>query len=571
MSDVAVPSLDVATPERVSVELPVAGIGFRALAYAIDLGVLFGTGIVLYFLYSLTNTDTVELLRSWSSLERAFALLLFFLVLWGYWTGLEVAWRGQTLGKRVMRIRVVRFDGSPVGPFESAVRNLLRLVDFLPTCYPVGLITMLVDRRHRRLGDIVAGTILVREEAFDLSRYEVAHTRAARTLGPEELESVTGFLERMPSLDPDARLRLGRQLCAKNGAGDVASWDEATITAFLSSFGSGDTPRAIATFVQRRIADWRTLERLLEGLRGRTLSLEQLGQIDRLYRRASGDLAHAQSFFGGSDVHRFLNQLCGQAYGAIYQRSGARLVGILTFYRQTFPRVARDALVYTKVAGGLMALGAVLGATTVALSPGGADVLLDPMLMDHIRRRELWTDLLLERLHPAEVATAIFTNNLRVSFSAFAAGITAGVGTVGLLIVNGVHVGAILAACAQHGVAGTMLSFMAAHGPVELSIIAMTGGAGLMMGHAIISPGERPRGTVLREQASKAIQLVLGCAPFLVAIGIVEGFVSPGAFFPWPLKVMLGLSTGFGFWRYLLRAGQERLTPPASARAASPT
>ncbi|MDP1920792.1 MAG: stage II sporulation protein M, partial [Myxococcales bacterium] len=224
----------------------------------------------------------------------------------------------------------------------------------------------------------------------------------------------------------------------------------------------------------------------------------------------------------------------------------------------TFPAVARQTLGYTKVAAALLVLGAILGATTVWLSPGGADLILDPMLLDHIRRRELWTDQILEQLHPAEAAIAIFTNNLRVSFLAFAAGITAATGTVLMMVFNGLHIGAILACCAQNDVAGTMLSFMSAHGPVELSIIAMTGGAGLMIGHAMIEPGERPRGVVLRERATKAVQLVLGCSPFLVAIGIVEGFVSPGAFFPWPLKLLLGVATGFAFWRYLLRGGLPR-------------
>ncbi|MDX2013464.1 MAG: stage II sporulation protein M [Myxococcaceae bacterium] len=554
MSEVAVPSLDVATPERVSVELPVAGIGFRALAYAIDLAVLFGAAVVLFFLYSLTKPDVAQILQRSTSLERAFAGLLVFAVLWGYWTGLEVLWRGQTLGKRLMGIRVVRADGSPVGPFESAVRNLLRLVDFLPSCYPVGLVTMLIDRRHRRLGDILAGTILVREEVFDLSRYERAHERTTRTLAPADLEIVARFVERMPTLDAEARLRLGRQLCIKFGAAEASAWDEAAIRAWLTSFGSGADVPALWRFVQRRVADWRLLEERLASVVKRSASLEQLAQVDRLYRQASADLAHAQTFFGGSDVHRYLNQLCGQAYGVIYQRTGARLSGLVDFYRRTFPAVAREALPYTKAAAALMTLGAVLGATTVTLAPGGADALLDPMLLDHIRRRELWTDLLLERLHPAEVATSIFTNNLRVSFLAFASGITGGVGTVGLLLYNGVHVGGVVAACAQHGVAGTMLAFMSAHGPVELSIIAMTGGAGLLVGHGLIAPGERPRGVVLRERGTQAIQLVLGCAPFLVAIGVVEGFVSPGSFFPWPLKLLLGVTTGVAFWRYLLRA-----------------
>lgn len=557
-------SIDVTTPERVSVELPVAGIGFRALAYAIDVGTLFGALIVAYFLYSLVGKSAIEVFNGLTSLERAAGLLVLFLGIWGYWTGLEVLWRGQTLGKRLMRIRVVRADGSPVGPLESAIRNLLRVIDFLPGCYPIGVMTMLIDRRHRRLGDLVAGTILVREEDFDLSRYERAPDARARTLPAAELEVVSSFLARLPELEPAARLRIGRQLCVRTGtpASEAEAMDEAAVRARLEGFGSGDHPGGINPFVIKRVQDWRELERLLGSLEARSVTLAELSTIDRLYRRATADLAHAQAFFGGTDVHRFLNQLCGQAYGAIYRRTGGGLRGVVNFYAKVFPELARQTIGYTKVAAGLMTLGAVLGATTVSLSPGGAALILDPLLLDHIRRRELWTDLLLEQLHPAEAAIAIFTNNLRVSFLAFASGVAAGVGTVLLLIFNGVHVGAIVAACAQHGVAGPMLSFMSAHGPVELSIIAMTGGAGLMLGHALIEPGERPRGAVLRERATRAVQLVLGCSPFLVAIGVVEGFVSPGPFFPWPLKLVLGAATGFAFWRYLLRGGLP--SPPAA-------
>lgn len=546
-------SVDVTTPERVSVELPVAGIGFRALAYGIDLALLFGVGLVVYFGYSFVGPSAIDVFEGLTGLERAGAVLALFVMIWGYWTGLEVLWRGQTLGKRLMRIRVVRFDGAPVGPFESAVRNLLRVIDFMPLWYAVGLITMLIDRRHRRLGDIVAGTILVREEDFDLGRYLETRPQAARTLDAGELELVTSYLSRMTSLDLDARLKLGRGLCTRLGA-DAKDFTEPQVQQYLESFGSTGAPNGIEPFVQRRIADWKALEALLAKVDRRALSVADLSSVDRLYRRAASDLAHAQTFFGGSEVHRFLNQLCGQGYGTLYRRR-ARLEGMREFFVRGFPSIAREAMPYTRVAAWLMLGGVLLGLTTVAFAPSGAAVLLEPRLLDHILRRELWTDQLLEQLHPAEVAVSIFTNNLRVSFSAFATGITAGIGTVALLAFNGLQIGAILMACAQNDVAGTMLSFMAAHGPVELSIIAITGGAGLMMGHALIEPGERSRSVALREHAGKAVRLVIGCAPFLIAVGIVEGFVSPGDFFPWPLKVALGVGTGFAFWRYLLRAG----------------
>ncbi len=223
------PKLDVATPERVSVSLPIAGIGSRSIAQLIDLALLFGALMVVFFLASLVVPDMLKAVQGLSGVERALGTLIVFAAVWGYWTGLEIAWRGQTVGKRVMKIRVVKSDGSPIGVFESAVRNLLRVVDFLPLCYPVGLISMLVDARHRRLGDLVAGTMLVREEQIDLSRYAAS---AASQLSPQDVEVLTGFLARFDSLAPEAQLKLGMQLVARHGGVGVAA-DAAAIRAYL--------------------------------------------------------------------------------------------------------------------------------------------------------------------------------------------------------------------------------------------------------------------------------------------------------------------------------------------------
>ncbi len=228
------PAIQVATPERVQVDLPIAGIGSRSIAYLIDLGVLFGGLLVLFFLYSLVVPDLLQAAQGLSAIGRAVAGLVLFAALWGYWTGFEVAWRGQSIGKRVMQIRVVKSDGSPVGVFESAVRNLLRIVDFLPMCYPVGMIAMLVDARHRRLGDLLAGTMLVREEKIDLGRFAAA---SGARLAPQDLEVVTSFLARFDALDANAQRTLGAQLLARHGG--PADADPAAIKAFLTGLTKG--------------------------------------------------------------------------------------------------------------------------------------------------------------------------------------------------------------------------------------------------------------------------------------------------------------------------------------------
>lgn len=206
-------ALQLATPERVAVDLPVAGLGTRAMAYGLDVGMLWSVLLVVYFALSFWVPDPVGAVLELSSLVRTLSAAAVFAALWIYWTALETLWNGQTPGKRLLRIRVVKADGSNVTLFTSAVRNLMRVIDFMPACYPVGLITMLIDKQHRRLGDIVAGTVLVREEQIDLSKYE----QVKADLAVNELELATSYLARFPNFEPAAQVRVGRLLASKLG------------------------------------------------------------------------------------------------------------------------------------------------------------------------------------------------------------------------------------------------------------------------------------------------------------------------------------------------------------------
>ncbi|AEI66555.1 stage II sporulation protein M [Corallococcus macrosporus] len=325
----------------------------------------------------------------------------------------------------------------------------------------------------------------------------------------------------------------------------------------------------LPAYVARRRADWDALQALLAKQRSGTLKLEELRTLDTLYRRASADLAHAQTFYAGTDAHRFLNQLCGQAYASIYQPPRERWPALRHFFRREFPATLRRERGFVGASAALFFLGILLGALVVLWEPRGAELLVPSGVRHYVAQGRMWTDDLLSVAPPNSVASGIATNNLTVTIATFALGLTFGLGTLFILVNNGVHIGAITALCAREGMLGGMLDFIAAHGPVELSIIIIAGGAGLMVGQALIDPGELPRGQALAVRGREAVKLVLGCAPFLALIGVVEGYVSPGDLFPTWVKAALGLALGALFWGYLLRAGRTEAeatgTPADSA------
>lgn len=248
MSTASSPHLDVATPERVALTLPVAGIGYRCLAWLVDASLLFFFWVAAYFVFTLLVSDVLGVFQALSGLGRTLLVLGVFATQWLYWTVGEVFFHGQTPGKRVLGIRVVRLDGAPVGLFESAVRNLCRAVDFLPVAYAAGLTCMLLTPQHRRLGDLLAGTLLVREERIDLDKYtaptaDTAPAPATRALTPEEVELVLSFLSRAPGLAPEVRRRLGERLVDRVGGQTLSAESRAAVLA---------SPESLEAFLRAR-------------------------------------------------------------------------------------------------------------------------------------------------------------------------------------------------------------------------------------------------------------------------------------------------------------------------------
>ncbi len=202
----------VHTPEGVDLHLPVAGPLLRSVAWGIDAVIRLGAVIAAAAAFGLMESTGV-----------GWYLLALFAVLWLYPVVFEAMWNGQTPGKRAMRLRVVRADGAPVGWLGAFVRNLLRTVDMLPFGYAIGIASGLLDPWGRRLGDLVAGTVVIHVPTLPTQVQMHASDGIeapilAVPLRPAEQAALIAFGERAPALTLERQEELSDLLSAMTGA-----------------------------------------------------------------------------------------------------------------------------------------------------------------------------------------------------------------------------------------------------------------------------------------------------------------------------------------------------------------
>jgi len=213
--------LRIDTPEQIALELPIAGIGSRFLAIAVDT-VLQATISFAGFM-ALSVFQLPVLLRSVIGvLGPALAILFTFCVYWGYFAFFEILWSGRTPGKRLAGIRVIKDTGRPINAFEAIGRNVLRAVDFLPAMYAVGVVCMMLNRNSRRLGDFVAGTIVVHDKQsealrpnWQAERSVTMTTGQVGAMTADELQLIETYLQRRLDLDEYVRSRMADQIVSR--------------------------------------------------------------------------------------------------------------------------------------------------------------------------------------------------------------------------------------------------------------------------------------------------------------------------------------------------------------------
>ena len=218
--------LTIDTPEQVHLEFTLAGIGSRFMATFLDTLiqlVVYGVLIISVLLFAL---------NPFTGRAPMWVLAIFFFVVfcvyWGYYAIFEIVWKGQTPGKRWAGIRVIKESGRPITPFEAIARNLMRVVDWLPSLYGVGVVTMLLNSQNRRLGDFVAGTLVVHETSdrettlfFNTGEKAEFLFPQAAGLNLQEAELIETFLARRLDIPRDVRqqnaLRIAEMISARLG------------------------------------------------------------------------------------------------------------------------------------------------------------------------------------------------------------------------------------------------------------------------------------------------------------------------------------------------------------------
>ncbi|HXG86291.1 MAG TPA: stage II sporulation protein M [Pyrinomonadaceae bacterium] len=315
----------------------------------------------------------------------------------------------------------------------------------------------------------------------------------------------------------------------------------------------------MSRFIDNRKNNWERLEDLLaltDMLSLRGLSKAEVREFGELYRRAASDLAIARSETRDPKLINYLNSLVIRAHGKIYRADSSGASIVWQFFTRDFPQAFRRSLRYTVLAFTVFML---FGLASFLLCYTDANfaerIGLDDIRIAAQNNQQWWLNL-----NEANQigASDILTNNIRVTFIAFAYGAIFGVGTLYVLITNALSIGGVLGVCYKTNpeFGAALVTFMVGHGVIELSCIFFCGGAGMMLGYALINPGDLTRGEALKKRGLEAVRVVFGAACLLVVAGIIEGFLSPSNLPP-VVKYLTGILTGIAMYSYLFFVGRE--------------
>jgi uncharacterized membrane protein SpoIIM required for sporulation len=455
--------------------------------------------------------------------------------------------------------------------------------------YLAGIVAVATSRTGKRIGDHLAGTIVVRERVLSTERVRPASKEPAAgsvravsaTLRDNELEILERFLARLDTLSRDRREVLAIQLAdrfdvARDSADIIAALHDlyqrerslrAQGVAARDETGAAREQYAIMAEGEAR---WGQFARQLADAqrRGlRSMSSEEVASFVAAYREIATDLARLSTASRGRELDAVfrLSRLVAGGHNLLYRQKRIAFKSIGEYLLVTVPfEVRRSAPAIAAAAVLLFGSGAA-SFVAVVREPATAELLVPPGMIDRAeadaaRAREgnaAYIDV--DAYARPLIASSVMRNNVQVTFLAFASGLTAGTLTAFLLLFNGITLGAAIGLFASKGVGFLIIDFITAHGPFELTAICIAAGGGFLIAAGLLLPGPRTRREALVIQGRRALRLLAAATIFLIFAGLIEGLISPRTDVSFGFKLAVAGSSVLIMLAYLL-AGVGRRT-----------
>ena len=309
-------------------------------------------------------------------------------------------------------------------------------------------------------------------------------------------------------------------------------------------------------WIARRETSWKQLDALLKQVEKRGLKSLRASEIQKLaslYRSVSADLARARTQGLGHLMVKNLQALTSRSYTQIYQGSRQQeWQAVWEFVLWGFPAAVRRSRYYIAFGTAILVGAGLLSFWVAWQDPAFMALVVPEELIAKVRDRQ---ELRMGSIVGVEpfAASNIMINNIKVSFAALAGGMTAGIYTTFIMVLNGISLGAIAALVGQNNLAYPFWAFVFPHGALELPAIFFAAGAGFLIARGLLFPGKYRRIDALKVYGQQSAHLIFGIVPMLLIAGTIEGFFSPSPVVPSPLKYLAGIGLMMGLLAYLRR------------------
>jgi uncharacterized membrane protein SpoIIM required for sporulation len=316
--------------------------------------------------------------------------------------------------------------------------------------------------------------------------------------------------------------------------------------------------RALEASLTQRVPLWKEADARARRLaHGRTGDAADAVRMAEDYRLLAHDLARARILMPDSRTREYLEAAYARAHATLHHGAWHPAGALLVLFRDEIPAVVKWLRPYILWSTLVFLLTVLAGYSLVRRYPELIALFASPDLIASVERGQLWTQGLLNIVPSSVLSVQILANNIVVSLFAYCAGFLFGLGTLYILGLNGLMLGAVFAFVVQHHLGEPLFEFIVAHGCVELSVMCLSGAAGAAVGEALIRPSHASRMESFRLAALRSGKLLVLCALLLVGAGFIEGFVSPDPAFPLWSRVTIGVL----YWLLMLALLSGRLFP----------